>query len=238
MVDKKSISISSMLLFSLVLLLLYILRIRNDPSITSEWKSFYFSLGMLATFLASVSFVLMFIKGEPILSKFSHLWSDDERILPKKVAVALLVILSITSGVFMYVRNTILLPVPEAITQSIAPSKEWFVTSVIPAFFEDYVFFIVVPSMVYVFLKALIKSDSTSVITALILISSFSGALLFANFHADVYGNNIPYYTSALIFGMTISVIYLASGIFLPIAHLVHNTIAVFLLKYSIVVGI
>lgn len=238
MVDKKSTAISSMLLFSLVLILLYILRIRNDPTITTEWKNFYFALGMLGTFLASVGFVLMFVKGEPLLSKFSHLWSDDDRLLSKKMAVILILILSITSGIFMYVRNTILLPVPEAITQSISPSKEWFITSIVPAFLEDYVFFIVIPSMVYVFLRTLLKNDSTPLLVAVIIISSLAGALLFANFHADVYGNNIPYYTSALVFGMVISMIYLASGIFLPLAHIVHNTIAVFLLKYSIVVGI
>ena len=145
-----------------------------------------------------------------------------------------------------------IMPIPHPIEVgfTVSPMTEAYYSSVIPGFYEDFTWGIILPTLIFnvlwlillLTLKVDVRQGIASYIGVMliaILISSIGYGILipgFATAHTVAYQENIQAYISAFIFMFIQALLYSITGLFFPITHILHN--ALFSLGYVIALSI
>lgn len=238
MVEKKEVVVSTILMFILLIVSIYLFYFQTRTDVTPAYLSFYIPMGLFTIAIASMAFMFMFTDKEPWYSRFAFLWDDNEDQRPLyKYGFWMSIGFMAFTAFTLLTTKTLLYPIPAAFTSMAVSSTEGlFLTAIVPGLLEDFVYGIVAASLIAIVIGVMLKDlfDNKMVKLGVYAISAFSVAILFALMHHSVYQQNIPAFISAFIFMGGQSFIYLSGGKFFPGAHIVHNTLAVLALNYSI----
>ena len=124
---------------------------------------------------------------------------------------------------------------------SISGGEELFYSSIVPAVTEDPIFLIAVPALsamiILIIYEVVAGKPGIKIVTAAIIISMIIGGTVFASAHQVAYGQNQDAYLGAWVFGVGQTGVYMTTGIFLPVAHIVHNAMLTLGNLYGINIG-
>lgn len=242
------------IIFSIMLfILMQLLYLARKPEISKLFLDTYTPMAWFGVILSAILIIFNFLK-EPATAHLSPPATSDSYRLVQRTWVKFLIVF-ILSGVILLSVTTAkiqVLPIPHPfeVGFSISPITEVYLSSVIPGFLEDFMFFWILPQVIFNFvwllflllLKIDLRDNRAGFFAGMliaIIISSLGSAYLIPGFtvaHDQVYQFNIEAYISAFIFAFIQSLIYMMTGLFFPLAHILHN--ALFTLGFAVALSI
>ena len=220
-----------------LLLMAQIQGLSLEPDISSAYSDFYFRLSTMGviTLLGMGAFGIYY-------------FSNDE-IWKLSAIHKIIIIVAWTAFIaFMTLGGNQMVGVPKAsATLQLTPETELWTSSVIPGFTED-LFYLAGLPMTFAFI-VFIAFDrlgwgigtrefmAVSIIACLVAATGYNIWLIpgFTTAHIPAYGQTQLAYTGAFIFAAGQSLIYLITGWFIPIAHILHNLIITYGALYLVV---
>jgi hypothetical protein len=167
-----------------------------------------------------------------------------------KMAVGIIAAFTLVVSMLTFAGNQIW-PVPMAFGDPMQMTvlENYISTSIIPGFSEDLLYLAAFPmilSLFYFIPKTLFFRDVgrmefivVSVIACVIASTGYMTWVIpgFTSSHVPAYGNLQNAYSGAWIFSTGQSLIYLFTGVFAPVTHIIHNMIITYQSLYMVVVG-
>ena len=221
-----------------LLLMAQIQGLSLEPNISSAYADFYFRLSMMGiiTLLGMGAFGIYY-------------FSNDEIWKLSTTSKAIITVAWIVFIAFMTLGGNQMVGVPKAsvATLQLTTETELWTSSVIPGFTED-LFYLAGLPMTFAFLVFILfdrfgwgigtkEFMTVSVIACLIAATGYNIWLIpgFTTAHIPAYGQTQLAYTGAFIFAAGQSLVYLITGWFIPIAHMLHNLIITYGALYLVV---
>lgn len=207
-------------------------------SISRLYLYFYLTIAGLSISFASIGMLLAIIRetDEP---KFAFLADiAPYRILSQTKYIKWILVAVFAIMIFFSTAYVQVLPIPTPLAQAglqISPNQNTYLTVVPPALFEDFSMLIISCILIFaismVFKRVGINLYSNPLAFTAVagltsgIVSLGYGWFLpgFASSHLGTYGANYGLYLAAFIFMFTQLFIYQVTGIFMPIAHMLHN---------------
>jgi hypothetical protein len=250
---KFNILYSGIIFVAMLITYIQLLTIQGNPEISEFYLTKYLWLGIFSVVVSFFSICFIWVK-EPLTAHIPALASSDEyRIIPWTwLKFVLMIIFSVTILLSVTTLKIQVIPVPHVTTTGylMSPITEMYYSSVIPALYEDFTFGLILPTLLFnilwliFFLTLKIDLRANKFIylgsmLVILFISSVGYGLIipgFATAHIPVYQDNIEAYLSATVFMFAQSLIYAVTGLFFPLAHLIHNALFTlgFVVAYSI----
>lgn len=222
-----------LILFTVIFLLsVQSINYSLQPGINPDFIKFYrdaFDLSMIGVLAGSIFLLYRDLKIGDILG--------IDRVMKVVIFVAFIVVISVST---IAGGQIIGLPTVSVEGFSFSNGEEIWLSSVYPAFGEDPIFlmylpifmlFLVVGSLEYIGVLKGTSEDRWKVMGIMMVISLLAatgiGPFLagFTSAHSQAYGENQGSYAGAAVFGFGQSMVYMVTGITLPIAHAIHNAI-------------
>lgn len=244
---------SGLILILFIFFQLQLIVLKGNPEISQIYLDKYIPLGWFCIIVSAISLTFIWVK-EPFIAHIPSLATTDSYRLIRwnwlKFVVLGLFALSILFSVTTLKIQIMPVPHPIEVGFTVSPITEAYYSSVIPGFYEDFTWGIILPTLIFnvlwLILLLTLKIDVRQsigsylgVMMVAILISSIGYGILipgFATAHKVAYQENIQAYLSAFIFMFIQALIYSITGLFLPIAHIIHN--ALFSLGFVIALSI
>lgn len=250
---KFNIVWSGLILLLFIFFQLQLIVLKGNPEISQTYLDKYIPLGWFCIIISAISMMFIWVK-EPFIAHIPSLATTDSY-RPIKWNWLKFVILGMFALTILFSVTTLkiqIMPIPHPIEvgYTVSPMAEAYYSSIIPGFYEDFTWGIILPTLIFNFLWLILlltlKVDARQsigsylgVMLIAILISSIGYGILipgFATAHTVAYQENIQAYISAFIFMFIQALLYSITGLFLPIAHIIHN--ALFSLGYVIAFSI
>ena len=245
---EKTTLIDIIVLVGAVFLLLQMQSLSAEVGVSPSYIEFYRALALIVVLMMTTSIVISFLNNKGLVPEWVSLgfiWSENASIRP--LALSRTVIRFVPHIVFIIVISMLLLtnivsifvPVPQVSTGiAMSAGKTIYLQSVIPGVLEDYAYLIVLPMVIFFFMGVILYRllgirPTIAVNTVLIIIACLMASLGysiwvipgFTSSHTKVYGELSPAYLSAFAFSFGQSLVYHVTGIFFPLAHIIHNFI-------------
>ena len=240
--SKFNIVWSGMILILFIFFQLQLIVLKGNPEISQFYLDKYIPLGWFCIIISAISLTFIWVK-EPLIAHLPSLATTDSYRPIKwnwlKFVIIGLFAISILFSVTTLKIQIMPIPHPIEVGYTVSPITEAYYSSIIPGFYEDFTWGIILPSIIFNVLWLIIlltlKIDARQSVASFIgvmliaiLISSIGYGLLipgFATAHKTAYQENIQAYLSAFFFMFIQSFIYAITGLFLPIAHIIHNAL-------------
>lgn len=240
--SKFNIVWSGMILILFIFFQLQLIVLKGNPEISQFYLDKYIPLGWFCIIVSAISLTFIWVR-EPLIAHLPSLATTDSYRPIKwnwlKFVIIGLFAISILFSVTTLKIQIMPIPHPIEVGYAVSPIAEAYYSSIIPGFYEDFTWGIILPSLIFNVLWLIIlltlKVDARQSIASFIgvmliaiLISSIGYGLLipgFATAHKTAYQENIQAYLSAFFFMFIQSFIYAITGLFLPIAHIIHNAL-------------
>lgn len=196
-----------------------------DPGIAEQYAMFYFNLGVMG--IVGGIFVTVYL-GRFILSNIVSI-ETGAKILVTVIWIGFFTFISIQA----IAGGNQVIGVPTEITTplSVVVPNEILTRALIPAFLEDfwylYVFSGLIATLILFFYEFVFPGEEAGFLeySVVMVFATFLAALNFTSAHFAAYGNQIDAFIGAFIFGWGQALVYAFTGIFLPVAHFLHNYI-------------
>ncbi len=196
-----------------------------DPGIQDQYVAFYLNLAIVGA-IGGV-FVTVYL-GRFILSNLGFLGVG--------------IILSVTAIWIIFftflslqavATGSQVIGVPDAVTTPLATviPNEVLTRAFIPALLEDFWYLYVFPGLIAMFMLAFYEfiwpGEEVGFLeySVAMVIATLAAAFNFTSAHFAAYGNQIDAFIGAFIFAWGQSLVYAFTGLFLPLAHFIHNYI-------------
>jgi hypothetical protein len=240
--SKFNIVWSGMILILFIFFQLQLIVLKGNSEISQFYLDKYIPLGWFCIIVSAISLTFIWVK-EPLIAHLPSLATTDSYRPIKwnwlKFVIIGLFAISILFSVTTLKIQIMPIPHPIEVGYTVSPITEAYYSSIIPGFYEDFTWGIILPSLIFNVLWFLIlltlKIDARQSIASFIgvmliaiLISSIGYGLLIPGFstaHKTAYQENIQAYISAFFFMFIQSLIYAITGLFFPIAHIIHNAL-------------
>jgi len=251
--SKFNIIWSGVILILFIFFQLQLIVLKGNPEISQLYLNKYIPLGWFCIIVSAISLIFIWVR-EPLVAHIPALATTDSY-RPVKLNWMKFIILGLFALSILFSVTTLkvqIMPVPHPIEvgYSVSPLTEAYYSSIIPGFYEDFTWGIILPTLIFnmiwllllFVIKIDVRSNMASFLAAMIiaiLISSIGYGLLipgFAAAHREAYQANITAYIAAFFFMFIQSIIYAITGLFFPIAHVIHN--ALFSLGFVIALSI
>ena len=232
---------------------LQLIVLKGNPEISQLYLDKYIPLGWFCIIVSAISMTFIWVK-EPFIAHIPSLATTDSY-RPIKWNWLKFLVLGLFALAILFSVTTLkiqIMPIPHPIEVgfTVSPMTEAYYSSVIPGFYEDFTWGIILPTLIFnvlwlillLTLKVDVRQGIASYIGVMliaILISSIGYGILipgFATAHTVAYQENIQAYISAFIFMFFQALLYSITGLFFPITHILHN--ALFSLGYVIALSI
>lgn len=215
-------------LYLVILFVLYLqlMQMSVDPMVDPKFSSFYIN-GMIGGMLI-ISFMGLFR------------WKFGDAFNLPNWAKGVWIIVFVLFISMMTLNTGQMIGVPDSMVlgASIPKESQIYNSAVFPAFGEDMTWLVGLPmGLTFVFLlisERLGFEVGWTLFLTLGITACLISAFVFTSAHQQAYQEQRVAYTGAFIFSAGQSITYLATGVFLPIAHFVHN----FLVKFNQMYGI
>lgn len=221
---------------------LQLISLSAEEGISRAYLWFYIPLGLFCCLFAGLSLVFTIIKGDPETANIAFIAETSEaRPLSRNILArfGLIILFCVVIAGSITFAGMQFLPVPQA-TQTgfqMTEAKSDYLISVVPGLFEDFAFLLFLPCLLVMLFcllsKWLLKMDPKQNVAFFLIVILFSCLLSSAGYGIwvvpgftsshTIYGENVPAYIYAFVYGFTQSTLYQVTGIFLPIAHPLHN---------------
>lgn len=240
--NKFNIMWSGLILILFIFFQLQLITLQGNPEISQFFLDKYIPLGWFCIIVSAISLIFIWVR-EPLTAHIPALATTDSY-RPIKWNWVKFVMIGLFAFTILLSVTTLkvqIMPIPHPIEVgfSVSPMTEAYYSSVIPGFYEDFTWGIILPSLIFNFLwlifflvfKMDVRASMLSfmgIMLIAILISSIGYGLLipgFATAHTGAYQENMTAYLSAFFFMFIQSILYAITGLFLPIAHILHNAI-------------
>jgi len=244
---------SGLILILFIFFQLQLIVLKGNPEISQLYLDKYIPLGWFCIIISAISLTFIWVK-EPFIAHIPSMATTDSY-RPVKWTWLKFIVIGLFALTILFSVTTLkiqIMPIPHPIEVgfTVSPITEAYYSSVIPGFYEDFTWGIILPTLVFnvlwLILLLSLKIDVRQgigsylgVMLIAILISSIGYGILipgFATAHKVAYQENIQAYISAFIFMFIQALIYSITGLFFPIAHIIHN--ALFSLGYVIALSI
>jgi len=251
--SKFNIVWSGLIFLLFIFFQLQLITLKGNPEISEFYLAKYIPLGWFCIIVSAISLIFIWVK-EPLVAHIPALATTDSY-RPVKWTWLKFLLLGLFALSILFSVTTLkiqILPVPHPIEIgfAVSPITEAYYSSVIPGFYEDFTWGIILPTllfnMLWLIFLLILKVDARQnmmlflgVMFLAILISSIGYGLLipgFATAHRAAYQENTQAYVAAFFFMFIQAIIYAITGLFLPIAHIIHN--ALFSLGFVIALSI
>lgn len=232
---------SGFIFLTFVFIALQLVSLNGENNINPKYLSVYQPLSIICI-IGALAFIILQLVNGPDTADLGFI-ATRTPFRPLSMSWLKFVIIGIWAlGIALAVTTVKIqfLPIPVATTGlQLTDSSNAYLMSVIPGFLEDFAYLIILPQMVIIILtllfNAILKIDLRRSVPGSLLLSLLGcfiaslgyGIWLIPGFTSShaIYGENIPAFLSAFIFGFMQSFIYQITGFFLPVAHILHNLI-------------
>lgn len=233
---------SGLMLILFIFFQLQLIVLKGNPEISQIYLDKYIPLGWFCIIVCAISLMFIWVK-EPFIAHIPSMATTDSYRPIKWTWLKFLILglfaLSILFSVTTLKIQIMPIPHPIEVGYTVSPMTEAYYSSIIPGFYEDFTWGIILPTLIFnvlwLILLLSVKVDVRQnigsylgVMLIAILISSIGYGILipgFATAHKVAYQENIQAYISAFVFMFIQALLYSITGLFFPIAHIIHNAL-------------